>query len=69
MAKALARFTITPSADGYELRIEDDSGEALELLATYEQLDLIAEEIDGQLNVIADEVEEADGEDADDEDE
>lgn len=59
MAKALAHFTITPSADGYEIRIEDDRGDALELTATYDQLDLIAEEINRQLDALSEEADEA----------
>jgi len=58
MAKMLAHFTITPAADGFELRIEDDSGEALELLATYDQLDLIGEEINRQLDALSEDADE-----------
>ena len=49
MAKALSRFTIEPAGDGYALHIEDEDGETLELSATPEQLDLIAEAIEEHL--------------------
>jgi hypothetical protein len=48
-AKALAKFTITEAGEGYRLHIEDDGGETLELTATYEQLDLIAETVEDML--------------------
>lgn len=51
MAKALSRFTITMADDGYMLHIEDEDGETLEISATYEQLDLIAEAIEEQLEI------------------
>ena len=50
MARALARFTISKANGDYILRIEDDAGESLELQATYDQLDLIAANIDEQLD-------------------
>ncbi|MGN6375957.1 MAG: hypothetical protein ACTHMG_10410 [Sphingomonas sp.] len=50
MAKALETFTITPSTEGYLLHIEDEEGEVTELTANYDQLDLIAEELDGVLD-------------------
>ncbi len=49
MAKALSRFTIEPAGEGYTLHIEDEDGETLELTATVEQLDLIAESIEDHL--------------------
>ena len=49
MAKALSHFTIEPSGDGYILAIEDEDGTQLELTATPEQLDLIAEAIEDHL--------------------
>ena len=54
MAKSLERFTIARAADGYLLTIEDDSGETLELTATFDQLDLITEELDNALDEDAD---------------
>ena len=59
MAKSLAKFTIVPNGDEYRLHIEDDGGETLELSATFDQLDLIAEAIDELLLEDADEVDEA----------
>lgn len=44
--KALAKFTIAEAGEGYTLHIEDDGGATLELTATAEQLDLIAETVD-----------------------
>jgi len=55
MAKTLERFSITRAADGYLLHIEDDSGETLELTATFDQLDLITEELESALDDDADE--------------
>jgi hypothetical protein len=56
MAKALARFTIEPDGEGYTLHIEDEDGDTLELTATAEQLDLIAEALDDQLEEDVDEI-------------
>lgn len=50
MAKALARFTISKSGGDYILHFEDDGGDTLELRATYDQLDLIADAIDEELD-------------------
>lgn len=50
MAKALASLAISPTGDGYLLMIEDEDGETIELTASFEQLDLIAEAVDQQLN-------------------
>jgi hypothetical protein len=63
MAKALSRFTIEPAEDGYTLHIEDENGDTLELTATPEQLDLIAEALDEQLEADIDDVDGADEED------
>ena len=54
MAKSLERFTIARAADGYLLTIEDDGGDILELTATFDQLDLITEELDNALDEDAD---------------
>ncbi len=62
MAKALARFTIEPSDDGYSLHLEDEDGDTLELTATAEQLDLIAEAIDEHLEEDLDDIDAADEE-------
>lgn len=50
MAKALARFTISKQDGDYVLHIRDEDGGTLDLRATYDQLDLIADEIDRQLD-------------------
>lgn len=42
----LAKFTIEPNGDEYLLLIESDDGEALELVASLEQLDLLGEAVD-----------------------
>jgi len=46
VAKSLARFTIEADGEDYLLQIEDQDGEAVELTATLEQLDLIGEAVD-----------------------
>ena len=66
MAKALERFSIARAADGYVLTIEDDSGDTLELTATFDQLDLISEELEVALDDDADDMTEVDGDDDDD---
>jgi len=50
MAKLLETFTITPSAEGYLIRIEDEDGNTTELIASFDQLDVISDEIEGVLN-------------------
>ncbi len=69
MAKALERFTIARAADGYLLTIEDDSGDTLELTATFDQLDLISEELEVALDEDAGDVAEIDDVIDEDEDE
>lgn len=49
-SKSLARFSIVPQGDGFQLHIEDDGGDTLELTATAEQLDLIVEALDEALS-------------------
>lgn len=69
-AKALAKFTISEDGAGYRLHIEDDGGDTLELTATAEQLDLIAETVDALLgdDDAADEVPEDDEDEIEDDD-
>jgi hypothetical protein len=50
VAKALDSFTITPAGDDYLLQIEDEDGEAHEWTLSFDQLDLIAEELDALLD-------------------
>jgi hypothetical protein len=47
-ARKLKEFRFEPGSDGenVKLHVVDDSGQVLELLATREQLDLLAESID-----------------------
>ncbi len=56
MTKSLKRFTITPHGDGYLLHFEANDGESFDVAATFEQLDLIAEEIDRRLDADEDEM-------------
>lgn len=49
-AKTLAKFTITEAGDGFSLHIEDETGQVLELSATREQIDLIADTLDEVLS-------------------
>lgn len=55
MTNALARFEISKADGGYILHIEAEGGEKLDLRATYDQLDLVADAIDEQLDVDEDE--------------
>lgn len=57
MARMLSRFTIAEDGENYLLTIEDDGGETLELNATYEQLDVIAEALIEHLDADEDELE------------
>mgnify|MGYP004554578939 CR=1 FL=1 len=51
MAKTLSQFTITPDGNGdYLLNLEDEDGDSVELVASYEQLDLIIEAVEEQLD-------------------
>jgi len=56
--RKLAQFRLNPTknGEGAQLHIEDDSGETLELSATREQLDVLADTLDDFLS----ETEEAD---------
>ena len=58
MAKALAHFTIEPAGEGFILSIEDEDGTQLELEATVEQLDIIAEAIEEHLETDVDDIDE-----------
>lgn len=50
MANILKSFVIEPREGGYHLRIETEGGIDFEVLASFDQLDLIAEDIDRQLD-------------------
>jgi hypothetical protein len=63
MMARLKSFNVSSADEGYTIRIETDDGQALDLEASYEQLDLIAEAIDERLDEDEEdalEVEEAD---------
>lgn len=49
-AQNLKRFHIEPEGEGFVLRIEDEAGETFSVLATHDQLDLIADDIEDQLD-------------------
>lgn len=49
MAKTLSEFTITREGEDYILSIATDDGETVEVAATFDQLDIIAEAIDDLL--------------------
>ena len=49
MAKALSEFTINREGEDYVLRLATDDGETVEVAATFDQLDIIAEAIDDLL--------------------
>ena len=48
--KKLARFTVAEAGDDFKLHIEDDAGQVLELSATRDQVDLIADTLDELLS-------------------
>ncbi|ANI79961.1 MULTISPECIES: hypothetical protein [Sphingobium] len=50
MPTKISRFQIDDAEDEYLLTFETEDGSAIELTASYEQLDLIAEAIDAQLD-------------------
>ena len=67
--KKLAKFTVTDAGEDFNLHIEDEAGHVLELSATRDQVDVIADKLDELLSQddSADEVE--DGEEEEDDDE
>ena len=67
MSRSLSRFTIAEDGEDYLLTIEDDGGETLELTATYDQLDVIAEALIEHLAADEDELEVDDEEESADE--
>ena len=50
MANALTALSVTSTDEGYQLRLEDDQGGVFEVTATFDQLDLLSEEIDRNLD-------------------
>ena len=61
MAKRLKSFSIDNQGDEYLLRIESEEGETVELSASYDQLDVIAEAIDDRLDADEEEALEVQG--------
>ena len=57
--KKLAKFTVVEAGESYNLHIEDEGGQVLELNATRDQVDIIADTLDEILSEddSADEVE------------
>ena len=48
--KKLAKFTVTEAGEDFGLYIEDEAGRVLELIATRDQVDLIADSLDDFLS-------------------
>ena len=48
--KKLAKFTAIPEGEDFQLHIEDDGGDTLELTATREQVDVIVDSLDELLS-------------------
>ena len=48
--KKLAKFTAVPEGEEFQLHIEDDGGDTLELTATREQIDVIVDNLDELLS-------------------
>jgi hypothetical protein len=52
MSRTLSQFAIVPNGSGeYILNLEDDDGESVEFIASYEQLDLVIEAVQEQLDM------------------
>ena len=67
--KKLAKFTVSEAGEDFSLHIEDDAGHVLELSATRDQVDVIADKLDELLSQddSADEIEDDEVEGDDDE--
>ena len=48
--KKLAKFTVTEADEAFNLHIEDEAGHVLELSATRDQVDVIADKLDELLS-------------------
>jgi hypothetical protein len=46
---SLGKFTVEPSDDGFRMRIEAQSGEVMDVMATRDQVDVIADALDDLL--------------------
>jgi len=51
MPRTLAHVTIVPEAGSYRLQLALENGDMIDILASFEQLDLLAEEIDRRLDM------------------
>ncbi len=51
VVKLLDTFTSARALEGFILQIEDEEGKMLEIVASYDQLELIAEEIERDLDL------------------
>ena len=62
--KKLAKFTVTEAGEDFNLHIEDEAGHVLELSATRDQVDVIADTLDELLSQddSADEIDDDEGE-------
>ncbi|MDB5649081.1 MAG: hypothetical protein JWL62_601 [Hyphomicrobiales bacterium] len=49
MSVRLARFTVSREGNDYRIHVEDEAGGQLDLAATAEQIDVIAEALDDLL--------------------
>ena len=49
-AKKLAKFNVAAAGEDFRLHIEDDAGHVLELSATRDQVDVIADKLDELLS-------------------
>ena len=65
--KKLSKFTVTEQGEDFNLHIEDEAGHVLELSATRDQVDIIADTLDELLSEddSADEIEDDEAEDGD----
>jgi hypothetical protein len=50
MPNILAQFQLAPDGDLYRLQFVLEDGQTIQVLASFEQLDLLSEEIDRQLD-------------------
>ena len=66
--KKLAKFTVTAAGEEFNLHIEDEAGQVLELSASRDQVDVIADKLDELLSQddSADEIEGGEVEGSDD---
>ena len=64
--KKLSKFTVTESGEAFNLHIEDEAGHVLELSATRDQVDVIADKLDELLSQ-DDSADEVEGDDDDEE--